>query len=238
MNKLKKIYEGKAKQVFSTENEEQYIVYFKDDATAGNGLKKGTIQEKGEMNNAISSILFQALEEKGIATHFIKKINERDMLVKAVGIIPIEVLVRNITAGSLSKRLGLKEGIVLDKTVLEFCYKKDELGDPMINEDHIEILNIATPQEVEIIKEMSLKINEILKGIFKEQGILLVDFKLEFGRHYENILLADEISPDTCRLWDITTGEKLDKDRFRRDLGKVEEGYHEVLNRLSREENR
>lgn len=228
------LYEGKAKKVYKTENKDQYIVYYKDDATAGNGAKKGTIQEKGKMNNMISSILFEALEKEGVSTHFIEKLNDRKMLVKAVEIVPIEVLVRNITAGSLSKRLGVEEGIQLDHTVLEFCYKNDELGDPMINEDHIQMLKLATPEEVATIKEIALKVNDVLKGFFEKMGIQLVDFKLEFGRFNGSILLADEISPDTCRLWDSKTGEKLDKDRFRRDLGKVEEGYEEVLNRLSK----
>lgn len=228
------LYEGKAKKVYKTENKDQYIVYYKDDATAGNGAKKGTIQEKGKMNNMISSILFEALEKEGVSTHFIEKLNDRKMLVKAVEIVPIEVLVRNITAGSLSKRLGVEEGIQLDHTVLEFCYKNDELGDPMINEYHIQMLKLATPEEVATIKEIALKVNDVLKGFFEKMGIQLVDFKLEFGRFNGSILLADEISPDTCRLWDSKTGEKLDKDRFRRDLGKVEEGYEEVLNRLSK----
>lgn len=232
MEKIKLLYEGKAKKVYTTEDSKEYIVHFKNDATAGNGLKKGSIKEKGRINNSISSILFEVLESKGVSTHYIKKLNDVEMLVKALEIIPLEVLVRNVTAGSLSKRMGLKEGIVLDKTIVEFCYKKDELGDPMINEDHIDMLKLATPGEVKIIKDLSLKINRILQDIFKELDIQLVDFKLEFGRVDNGILLADEISPDTCRLWDMNTAEKLDKDRFRRDLGSVEEAYLEVLNRL------
>lgn len=232
MRKLEMLYEGKAKKVYKTEKEDQYIVYYKDDATAGNGAKKGTIQEKGKMNNAISSILFEILEKEGIPTHFVKKLNEREMLVKAVKILPLEVLVRNITAGSLCKRLGLEEGIILQKPVLEFCYKNDDLGDPMVNEDHIQMLKLVTEEEVNFIKKMALKVNTILKEFFDELGIQLVDFKLEFGKYHDSILLADEISPDTCRFWDKETKEKLDKDRFRRDLGKIEEGYEEVLNRL------
>lgn len=234
MEKIRLLYEGKAKKVYSTEKDKEYIVYFKDDATAGNGLKKGSIGEKGRINNRISSTLFEALEKQGIATHYIKRLNDREMLVKAVDIIPLEVLVRNVSAGSLSKRLGLEEGLELDGTVVEFCYKKDELGDPMINEDHIRILNIAASNEVSQIREMALRINVALIEIFQELDIQLVDFKLEFGRYGDQILLADEISPDTCRLWDIHTGEKLDKDRFRRDLGKVEEAYLEVLGRLTK----
>ncbi len=232
MEKLKMLYEGKAKKVYKTQRENQYIVYYKDDATAGNGAKKGTIQQKGKINNRISSILFEVLEREGISTHFIERLNDREMLVKAVKILPLEVLVRNITAGSLSKRLGLEEGIILESPVLEFCYKNDALGDPMINEDHIEMLKLATPEEVTFIKETALKVNTVLVKFFKKLGVQLVDFKLEFGRDGNEILLADEISPDTCRLWDKETKEKLDKDRFRRDLGNIEEGYEEILKRL------
>lgn len=233
MEKLEMLYEGKAKKVYRIEDEKLYIVEYKDDATAFNGLKKGTIVNKGIMNNEISTKLFEMLEQSGVKTHFVKKLNEREMLVKKVQIVPLEVLVRNYAAGSLSKRLGLEEGLKLPVTVLEFCYKNDELGDPMINEYHIQAMNLASDSEVELIKKMSLKINELLCDYMLKRGIILVDFKLEFGRTPEGeIILADEISPDTCRLWDNETHEKLDKDRFRRDLGKVEEGYMEVVRRL------
>jgi len=233
MKKLDMIYEGKAKKVFRTEDEKFYIVEYKDDATAFNGLKKGTIVNKGIMNNEISAKLFKVLEENGVETHQVEKLSDREVLVKSVKIVPLEVLVRNYAAGSLSKRLGLEEGIKLNTTVLEFCYKNDALGDPMINEYHIEAMGFATSQEVDEIVKMSLKINEVLSEYMLARGIILVDFKLEFGKTPEGkIILADEISPDTCRLWDATTHEKLDKDRFRRDLGKVEEGYMEVVQRL------
>lgn len=234
MEKFEMLYEGKAKKVFRTDSEDLYIVEYKDDATAFNGLKKGTIVEKGIMNNQISSKLFEVLEENGVRTHFIKRLSDREMLVKKVTIVPLEVLVRNYAAGSLSKRLGLEEGLKLKTTVLEFCYKDDALGDPMINEYHIKAMDFATEAEVEKIKEMSFKVNEVLISYMKERGIELVDFKLEFGKTPSGeIILADEISPDTCRLWDSLTHEKLDKDRFRRDMGKVEEGYKEVVSRLS-----
>ncbi|MBA1336700.1 MAG: Phosphoribosylaminoimidazole-succinocarboxamide synthase [Firmicutes bacterium] len=232
MKKLEMLYEGKAKKVFATEESGRYVIEYKDDATAFNGVKKGTIVEKGIINNAMSAYLFELLEKEGIPTHYIEKIDDRNMVVKSVEIVPLEVLVRNIAAGSLSKRLGLEEGTVLPVTVLEFCYKNDELGDPMINEYHIEAMKLATPEEVEKIKAMAFRINDILVERFKRANIKLVDFKLEFGRCCGEIILADEISPDTCRLWDADTNEKLDKDRFRRDLGKVEESYHEVLERL------
>lgn len=234
MKKLEMIYEGKAKKVYRTDDEMLYIVEYKDDATAFNGLKKGTIVNKGVMNNEISARLFNLLEEKGVETHQVKKLSDREVLVKSVKIVPLEVLVRNYAAGSLSKRLGLEEGLKLKSTVLEFCYKDDALGDPMINDYHIMAMGIATPEEVAKITEMSLKINDILSEYMLSKGIILVDFKLEFGKTSEGkIILADEISPDTCRLWDAETHEKLDKDRFRRDLGKVEEGYMEVVRRLS-----
>lgn len=233
MDKLDMLYEGKAKRVYKTNDENRYIIEYKDDATAFNGLKKGTIVNKGIMNNQISAKLFEMLEHGGIKTHMVKKLNEREVLVKKVEIIPLEVLVRNYAAGSLSKRLGLEEGLKLPVTVLEFCYKNDALGDPMINEYHVEAMNIATQEEIEIIKKMSLRINDMLCDYMAKRGIILVDFKLEFGRTPEGeILLADEISPDTCRLWDSKTHEKLDKDRFRRDLGKVEEGYQEAVRRI------
>jgi phosphoribosylaminoimidazole-succinocarboxamide synthase len=233
MQKLDMLYEGKAKKVYKTEDEGYYVVEYKDDATAFNGLKKGTIVNKGIMNNKISSRLFDILEAKGIKTHFVKNINEREMLVKAVKIVPLEVLVRNYAAGSLTKRYGIEEGKQLKTTVLEFCYKNDILGDPFVNEYHIKAMELAKEEEVEAIKEASLKINDILVEYMKDKKITLVDFKLEFGITPQGeIILADEISPDTCRLWDVETNEKLDKDRFRRDMGKVEEGYLEVANRL------
>ncbi len=233
MKKLEMLYEGKAKKVYKTDDERFYIVEYKDDATAFNGLKKGTIVNKGVMNNEISAKLFNILEEKGVETHQVEKMNDREVLVKRVKIVPLEVLVRNYAAGSLSKRLGLEEGLKLNTTVLEFCYKDDALGDPMINDYHIKAMGIATEQEVAEITNQALKINEILIEYMLSRGIILVDFKLEFGKTPEGkIILADEISPDTCRLWDATTHEKLDKDRFRRDLGKVEEGYMEVVKRL------
>lgn len=233
MNKLNMLYEGKAKKVYKTEIADQYIVEYKDDATAFNGLKKGIIADKGIMNNTISTKLFEILEAKGIKTHFIKRLNDRDMLVKKVEIVPIEVLVRNYAAGSLSKRYGIEEGKKLSTTVLEYCYKNDELGDPFINEYHIKAMELATEEEVRIIEKSALKINEILIEVMKAKNIDLVDFKLEFGKTSDGeIILADEISPDTCRLWDTLTHEKLDKDRFRRDMGKVEEGYMEVVGRI------
>ena len=233
MKKLEMIYEGKAKKVYKTNEENIYLVEYKDDATALNGMKKGQILGKGIMNNKISAKLFEMLETKGIKTHYIERLNDREQLVKKVKIIPLEVLVRNVTAGSLAKRLGVEEGIKLKNTVLEFCLKDDALGDPFVNEDHIRAMEYATEEEVAKIKEMSLKINEILTKYFAERNINLIDFKLEFGKTPSGeLILADEISPDTCRLWDATTNEKLDKDRFRRDLGKVEEGYQEVCNRI------
>ncbi len=234
MEKLDMLYEGKAKKVYKTEDERYYIVEYKDDATAFNGLKKGTIVNKGVMNNEISARLFKLLEEKGVETHQVEKLNDREVLVKRVKIVPLEVLVRNYAAGSLSKRLGLEEGLKLNSTVLEFCYKDDALGDPMINDYHIKAMGIATEKEVEEITKMAFKVNEVLSEYMLSKGIILVDFKLEFGKTPDGkIILADEISPDTCRLWDADTHEKLDKDRFRRDLGKVEEGYMEVVKRLS-----
>ena len=233
MKRLEMIYEGKAKKVYKTDDEALYIVEYKDDATAFNGLKKGTITNKGIMNNRISEKLFRLLEENGVDTHQVERISDREVVVKKVKIIPLEVLVRNYAAGSLSKRLGLEEGVKLNTTVLEFSYKNDELGDPMVNDYHIKAIGIATEQEVAKITEMALKINEILSEYMLTKGILLVDFKLEFGKTPDGkIILADEISPDTCRLWDAVTLEKMDKDRFRRDMGKVEEGYMEVVKRL------
>jgi phosphoribosylaminoimidazole-succinocarboxamide synthase len=234
MKKLEMLYEGKAKKVYKTDDERYYIVEYKDDATAFNGLKKGTIVNKGIMNNQISAKLFNVLEEKGVETHQVEKISDREIIVKKVEIVPLEVVVRNYAAGSLAKRLGLEEGVKMNSTVLEFSYKNDALGDPMVNDYHIKAMGFATEQEMAEITQMAFKINEILSEYMLSKDIILVDFKLEFGKTPEGkIILADEISPDTCRLWDATTHEKLDKDRFRRDLGKVEEGYMEVVRRLS-----
>lgn len=233
MEKLEQIYEGKAKKVYRTEDPELYIVDYKDDATAFNGLKKGTIVGKGVINNQMSNRLMQMLEKKGIPTHFVKELSQRQTLVKKVCIVPLEVIVRNIAAGSFSKRYGMEEGIRFDAPVVEFSYKNDALGDPLLNDDHALALKVATRQEIETIRGYALQINEILKAFWLECGVTLVDFKLEFGKTSDgSIILADEISPDTCRLWDSATGEKLDKDRFRRDLGGVEEAYAEIMKRL------
>ena len=208
------------------------LVDYKDDATAFNGLKKGTITGKGVVNNRMSDFMFRKLEEAGVPTHFIEEVSDRETLVKKVQIVPLEVIVRNIAAGSMSKRLGIPEGTPLAHTVLEFSYKNDELGDPMINEYHAYAMKLATPEEVKTITDMAFKVNDFMVGYFKKLNIDLVDFKLEFGRYKGQIILADEISPDTCRFWDSTTKEKLDKDRFRRDMGGVEEAYHEMMRRL------
>ncbi|MCM8770324.1 MAG: phosphoribosylaminoimidazolesuccinocarboxamide synthase [Candidatus Omnitrophica bacterium] len=230
--KKEKIYEGKAKILYATENPEYLIQYFKDDATAFDATKRGTIQGKGICNNRISAQLFQLLEEKGISTHFIKSLSEREMLVKKVEIIPVEVTIRNIVAGGMSKLLDLEEGIILDAPVLEYHYKNDKLHDPLVNEYHILALKIASLEELDAIKKISFMINQILKDFFAKKNLELVDFKLEFGRYKNKLVLADEISPDTCRLWDKETKQKLDKDRFRRDLGNVEAAYQEVLKRV------
>lgn len=233
MEKLEKLYEGKAKKVYSTNDESLCIVSYKDDATAFNGLKKGEIAGKGSINNRVTNHLMKLLEKNGIPTHFVEELNQNDTVVKKVKIIPLEVIVRNIAAGSLSKRLGLEEGVKLNKTVLEYCYKNDDLGDPIINEYHILAMDFATEDELKIIANYSLKINQILSDYLKDLNIELIDFKLEFGKDLNgNIILADEISPDTCRFWDSKTKEKLDKDRFRRDLGNVYEAYDEILKRL------
>jgi len=233
VRKLDLIYEGKAKRVYRTDDQDFYVMEFKDDATAFNGQKRGTIEGKGDINNKISTILFKMLEEKGIKTHFTDLLSDREMLVRAVKILPLEVIVRNLAAGSMAKRLGLEEGTKLKCPVLEFCLKSDELGDPMINAYHALALGLATKEEIAFVEEVSFKVNEELSRFFLDKGIILVDFKLEFGRFKGEILLADEISPDTCRFWDAKTLEKLDKDRFRRDLGNVEEAYREILNRIS-----
>ncbi len=233
MKKTELMYEGKAKKVFATDIDGLVIVSYKDDATAFNGLKKGTILGKGAINNRVTNYLMKMLSEKGIPTHFVEEINDRETVVKKVSIIPLEVIVRNIAAGSLSKRLGLDEGVKLSRPVLEFCYKDDALGDPMVNRYHILAMNYCTEQELDLISEYSLKINRILGDYLKDCNIELIDFKLEFGKTSDGeIVLADEISPDTCRFWDTVTGEKLDKDRFRRDLGGVEDAYQEILKRL------
>jgi phosphoribosylaminoimidazole-succinocarboxamide synthase len=234
MNKFEMLYEGKAKKIYSTSDKEKVIVYYKDDATAFNGEKKGQIEDKGVMNNTITSMLFEILEKKGIKTHFIKKLSDREQLCKKVEIVPLEVIVRNVAAGSMAKRYGIKEGTELKITVLELSYKNDDLGDPLINDLHAVAMGITTFEELKVIYDMASGVNDVLKELFLKQNIKLIDFKLEFGRYNGEILLADEISPDTCRFWDATTGEKLDKDRFRRDLGNVKEAYIEILSRISK----
>ncbi len=226
------LYEGKAKKIFETVDPDRVIQYFKDDATAFNAQKKGTIVEKGVVNNKVSEKLFRLLEAGGVPTHFIERLNDREMLTKKVRIVPIEVVVRNIIAGSLAKRLGLKEGEAIAPPIVEFYYKHDALGDPLITEEHIRLLNLAEPAMVGQIKELAFTINRILTPFFQERNMILVDFKLEFGRHKGRLILADEISPDTCRFWDQKTKESMDKDRFRKDLGKIEEAYQEVLKRV------
>ena len=228
MERLEKLYEGKAKILYSTSDPDLMIQYFKDDASAFNGVKKGTIVDKGVMNNHMSSKIFQFLESEGVETHFVKTLNDREMLVKRLDIIPVEVVLRNVAAGSLCKRLGIEEGLVLEKPILEFFYKSDPLGDPMINECHVDVFGWATKEEVEFLKSEGLKTNTLMKKFFKERNIRLVDFKLEFGRHKGKVFLGDEISPDGCRLWHGDTNEKMDKDRFRFNLGNVEEKYQEV----------
>ena len=229
------LYEGKAKQIFITYVAAKVVIHYKDDATAFNGVKKSSIANKGILNNAITTIIFEMLEKRGIKTHFIEKINERDQLCHQVEIIPLEVIIRNVIAGSMAKRLGIEEGTVPSNVVYELCYKNDTYGDPLINDDHAVALGLATYEELATIKKMTLEINQALIEFFDKQGIRLIDFKIEFGRKNDGtIVLADEISPDTCRLWDKETNEKLDKDRFRRDLGNVEEAYIEILNRVSR----
>lgn len=229
MEKLEKLYEGKAKILYKTSDPDLLIQYFKDDASAFDGKKKGTIVDKGVMNNHMSSRIFEYLEENGVKTHFVKNLNDREMLVKNLDIIPVEVVLRNVAAGSLCKRLGIEEGRVFEEQpILEFFYKSDPLGDPMINECHVDIFGWATKEEVEILKSEGIKINKLMLKFFKERKIRLVDFKVEFGRHKGQVLLGDEISPDGCRLWDWETNEKMDKDRFRFNLGSVEEKYQEV----------
>lgn len=234
MEKGAQLYEGKAKKVYETEDPNLVIVSYKDDATAFDGQKKGSITGKGVVNNRMSNMMMQLLEEKGIPTHFVEELSERETVVKKVEIVPLEVIIRNISAGSFAKRFGVEEGIVFDNPTFEFSYKDDDLGDPLMNADHALALELATQDEIDRIKEYALKVNEVLSEYYATLGMRLVDFKLEFGRTPDGqIILADEISPDTSRLWDLETGEKLDKDRFRRDLGGVEEAYAEVMNRLT-----
>lgn len=230
--KKEQLYEGKAKKVFATQDPDYVIVSYKDDATALNGLKRGTISGKGEVNNRVSNILFAYLEKNGVPTHFVKELSPRETAVKRVSIVPVEVVVRNVAAGSLAKRLGIPEGTVLKKTVLEFYYKDDALGDPLINCSHIYALDLATKAEMDRISELALKVDKLLSEYFAPAGVRLIDYKLEFGRFHDQIILADEISPDTCRFWDDKTGEKLDKDRFRRDLGGEAEAYAELMRRV------
>lgn len=232
MKKLKQLYEGKAKKIYETDDKNLYIQEFKDDATAFDATKRGTIAGKGVVNNKISAKLFELLEKNGVKTHFVKLLSDREMLVKSLEIVPVEVTIRNIVAGGMAKMLGIEEGVVLKEPVLEYHYKNDALHDPLFNEYHIRALGIAQDKEMKKISDYSFKVNETLKKFFAAKNLELVDFKLEFGRHKGEILLGDEISPDTCRLWDKTTQKKMDKDRFRRDLGDVEETYQEVLRRV------
>ena len=233
MQKLEQLYEGKAKKVFATDDPECVIVSYKDDATAFNGLKRGTIVGKGVVNNKVTNYLMQLLEKEGVPTHFVEELSDRETAVKKVSIVPLEVIIRNISAGSFAKRFGVEEGIVFEQPTIEFSYKNDDLGDPLMNAYHARALKLATAEEIETIKAMAFKVNEVLKAFFKAVNVDLVDFKLEFGRLSDGtIVLADEISPDTCRFWDSTTHEKLDKDRFRRDLGNVEDAYSEMMRRI------
>ncbi len=233
MQKLKQLYEGKAKKVFATDDPECVIVSYKDDATAFNGLKRGTIVGKGVVNNKVTNYLMQLLEKEGVPTHFVEELSDRETVVKKVSIVPLEVIIRNISAGSFAKRFGVEEGIVFEQPTIEFSYKNDDLGDPLMNAYHALALKLATKDEIDTIKAMAFKVNDVLKAFFKAVNVDLVDFKLEFGRLSDGtIVLADEISPDTCRFWDSTTHEKLDKDRFRRDLGNVEDAYSEMMRRI------
>lgn len=234
MEKKELLYEGKAKKIYATDKDDEILVYYKDDATAFNGQKKASINSKGILNNAITSIIFEMLSKNGIETHFVKKISDREQICKKVEIVPLEVIVRNVAAGSMAKRYGVEEGTDLKTTVLEISYKNDELGDPLMNDYHAVALGVTTFEELNYIYDQAKKVNELLKKFFLEQGIRLIDFKIEFGRYNGKVILADEISPDSCRLWDVKTGEKLDKDRFRRELGDLVEGYTEILNRISK----
>jgi phosphoribosylaminoimidazole-succinocarboxamide synthase len=226
------LYEGKAKKVFATDKPDQVVQYFKDDATAFNAQKRGTIVEKGIINNKVSERLFRLLEQAGVPTHFIERLSDRELLTKKVIIVPVEVVVRNVVAGSLAKRLGLIEGDPIEPAIVEWYYKNDALGDPLIADEHIRLMKLATPEHMTEIKRLALKVNSLLQPFFHERQMILVDFKLEFGLHNGQLILADEISPDTCRFWDLTTKESMDKDRFRKDLGKIEEAYREVLKRV------
>ena len=232
VEKLQQMYEGKAKKVFATSDPDIVLVSYKDDATAFNGLKKGQIAGKGVVNNRVTNFLMQMLEKEGVPTHYVEELSPTDTLVRRVSIVPLEVIVRNIAAGSLAKRIGVEEGTPMKSTVLEFSYKDDALGDPMVNDYHIYAMEWATKEELDTIKNMALKVNDVLRAYLKQSNIDLIDFKLEFGKFHGKIILADEISPDTCRFWDSVTHEKLDKDRFRRDMGGVEEAYQEVIKRL------
>jgi phosphoribosylaminoimidazole-succinocarboxamide synthase len=232
MEKRELLYEGKAKKVFATDDSDLLIVSYKDDATAFNGQKKGQIADKGVVNNIMSNIVFGILADAGVPTHLVKQLSDRETLVKKVTILPLEVIIRNVAAGSFSKRYGVREGRPLAKTVLEFSYKNDELGDPLMNDDHILALALATEEQLARVRDYAFKVNEVMKEFFLARGLKLIDFKIEFGLCGGEIILADEISPDTCRLWDVETNEKMDKDRFRRDLGKVEETYRAVLDRV------
>ena len=234
MQKLEQLYEGKAKKVFKTDDPKIYIVDYKDDATAFNGEKKGQIAGKGVVNNVMSNIMFQLLEQKGVPTHFVEQLSERETAVKAVKILPLEVIMRNVSAGSFAKRYGVEEGIVFDQPTFEFSYKNDDLGDPLMCESHALALKLATAEQIETIRKYAAVVNETLKEFFLEKGLKLIDFKIEFGLYNGEVILADEVSPDTCRLWDVETNEKMDKDRFRRDLGNVEETYQEVLKRIQK----
>lgn len=232
MEKKELIYEGKAKKVYAMDDPDYCMVEYKDDATAFNGLKKGTIRGKGVVNNKMSNFMFKLLAEKGIETHFVEEISDRETIVKKVSIVPLEVIIRNKAAGSLAKKLGLEEGMELKCPILEFSYKNDELGDPMINNSQAIACGIATQEEIDVISDIAYKVNDYMKEFFASVGVELIDFKLEFGKFHDKIILADEISPDTCRFWDIKTHEKLDKDRFRRDMGGVEEAYAEMMKRI------
>ena len=235
MEKREMMYEGKAKKIYATDDKDLVVVYYKDDATAFNGIKKGQIEDKGVFNNTITTVLFDLLEKNGVKTHFVKKLNDREQLCKKVEIVQVEVIVRNVAAGSMAKRLGLEEGTALNTTIFEICYKNDDLGDPLINDTHAVAIGLTTFEELKTIYAMTAKVNDILKEFFLKQNIKLIDFKLEFGRYNGEIILADEVSPDTCRFWDATTNEKLDKDRFRRDLGDVKEAYEEIIKRITGE---
>lgn len=234
MKKLEQLYEGKAKKVFKTDDANLYIVDYKDDATAFNGEKKGQIAGKGAVNNVMSNIVFQLLEQKGVPTHFVEQLSDRETVVKAVKILPLEVIMRNVSAGSFAKRYGVEEGIVFDKPTFEFSYKNDDLGDPLMCESHALALGLATEEQIATIKKYAAIVNDTLKEFFLDKGLKLIDFKIEFGLYDGEVILADEVSPDTCRLWDVKTNEKMDKDRFRRDLGNVEETYQEVLKRVKK----